>query len=189
MTLLLLIRHGETKWNVEGRWQGQADPPLSARGREQAREAAKALSRFEFSAVYSSNLRRALETAQVIATRLGLTVVMEPRLREIHLGKWQGMLSAEIKAEYPAEFERWHSAPLSVRPPEGEDLFALEARVLAAINDIVMHHAGQRVAVVSHELPIAIVRCRAAGFGLEHLREWIPGNATWEEVNLTGTFA
>jgi broad specificity phosphatase PhoE len=186
MTTAVLVRHGETDWNVEGRWQGQADPPLNARGREQARQAAEALSKYEFGALYSSDLRRAWETAQFIAGRLDLCAVPEARLREINLGKWQGSLSADIKAEYPDAFARWHAAPLTVRPPEGEDLFALEARVLAAVDDIRMRHPDRRVALVSHELPIAIVRCHAAGLGLEHVRQLIPGNGQWVEVKLAG---
>jgi len=186
MTALVLIRHGQTDWNVEGRWQGQADPPLNERGREQARLAAAAQRQLGLAALYSSDLRRALETAQVIAAELGLTIIPEPRLREIHLGRWQGMLSTEIEAQYPAEFRRWHEAPLSVHPPGGEDIPALAARVLEAINAIIARHPAQRIGVVSHELPIAVVLCRSAGLGLEHLRRLMPPNGAWYEVVLEG---
>src|SRR5512136_235874 len=108
MTTLVLIRHGQTDWNVEGRWQGQADPPLNDRGREQARFVAEYQSQFGFAALHSSDLRRAMETAQVIGAEMRLPVIPQPRLREINLGKWQGMLAADIEAQYPDEFRRWH---------------------------------------------------------------------------------
>ena len=108
MIQLILIRHGQTQWNREGRWQGQADPPLNALGRRQARRAALDLRGARLDHLYSSDLRRALETAHIIGADLGLAVIPDPRLREINLGRWQGMLSADIEAQYPDEFRRWH---------------------------------------------------------------------------------
>jgi broad specificity phosphatase PhoE len=186
MTTLVLIRHGQTDWNVEGRWQGQADPPLNERGREQARRVAQYQSQFGFAALYSSDLRRAMETAQTIGAEMGMEVIPEPRLRETNLGKWQGMLSADIQAQYPDEFRRWHESPLTAHPPEGEDIPALAARVLEAINEIIARHPKRRVGIVAHELPIAIVLCRSAELELEHLREMIPENGAWSEVVLEG---
>jgi broad specificity phosphatase PhoE len=186
MTTLVLIRHGQTDWNVEGRWQGQADPPLNDRGREQARRAAEYQRRYGFAALYSSDLRRAMETAQVIGAEMGLDVIPEPRLREINLGKWQGMLAVDIEAQYPDEFRRWHESPWSVRPPGGEDLPTLIARILEAANEIVTRYPGQRVGVVAHELPIAVILCCAAGLGQEHLRSMIPQTGVWNEVVLKG---
>ena len=186
MTTLVLIRHGQTDWNVEERWQGQADPPLNDRGREQARRVAEYQSQFGFTALYSSDLRRAMETAQVLGAEVGVEVVPEPRLREINLGRWQGMLSADIEAQYPDEFRRWHTSPLTAHPPDGEDIAALAVRVLEAINEMIAHYPKRRVGVVTHELPIAIVLCRSAGLGLEHLRDMVPENGAWSEVVLEG---
>jgi broad specificity phosphatase PhoE len=186
MTTLVLIRHGQTDWNVEGRWQGQADPPLNERGCEQAQHVAEYQRKFGFAALYSSDLRRAMETAQIIGAEMGLKVIPEPRLREINLGKWQGMLSTDIQAQYPDEFRRWHEQPLTAHPPGGEDISVLAVRVLEAINAIIARHPKRRVGIVTHELPIAIVLCRSAGLGLEHLRGMIPENGTWSEVVLEG---
>lgn len=186
MTTLILIRHGQTDWNVEGRWQGQADSLLNERGREEARRTARALRRFEFAALYSSDLRRAIETAQIIAVRMALQIIPELRLREIHLGVWQGMLSTDIQAKYPDEFRRWHALPLAVHPPGGEDIPALAARVLPAVNEIIMRYPDQRVGIVAHELPIAVIVCRAMGSGLERLREMIPRTGAWQEVVVPG---
>ena len=186
MTTVVLIRHGQTDWNVEGRWQGQADPPLNDRGREQAHHAAQYQRRFGIAALYSSDLRRAMETAQIIGAEMRLPVIPQPRLREINLGKWQGMLSADIEAQYPDEFRRWHTLPLTARPPDGEDVPTLATRVLETVNEIIERHPRQRVGIVAHELPIAVVLCRSAGVGLEHLRDMIPGNGVWSEVVLKG---
>ena len=186
MTTLVLIRHGQTDWNVERRWQGQADPPLNDKGREQARHVAHFHRQYGLAALYSSDLRRALETAEIVGVEMGLPIKPEPRLREIHLGQWQGMLSGEIQARYPDEFRLWHASPLSVQPPGGERVLVLAARVLEAVNDIIVRHHKQRVGVVSHELPIAVAICRAAGLGLERLRSMIPPTGAWNEVVLAG---
>lgn len=187
MTHLILIRHGQTDWNVEGRWQGQADPPLNERGRAQARLTAEQLAQFEFAALYSSDLRRAFETAQIIGVAIGLPIIADARLREIHLGVWQGLLATDIQARYPDEFRRWHASPLAVRPPGGEDIAMLAARVIPAIGEITAQHPGQCIAIVAHELPIAVAACHAAGLGLEHLREMIPPTGAWREVIVTDT--
>ncbi len=186
MTTIVLIRHGQTDWNVEGRWQGQADPPLNEYGCEQAYQIAEYHRQFGFNALYSSDLRRAMETAQIIGHELGMDVIVEPRLREINLGKWQGMLSADIQAQYPDEFRRWQEQSLSVQPPGGETILALSARVLQAVNEIIGRHPRQRIGVVAHEFPIAVVLCRSAGLELDHLRSMLPQNGAWNEVVLQG---
>ena len=127
-----------------------------------------------------------METAQIIGHELRLDVIAEPRLREINLGQWQGMLAADIQSQYLDEFQRWHKDPLSTQPPGGETLKAVAMRVLEAINDIIVHHPGQRTGVVAHEFPIAIVLCRSAGLGLDHLRSMIPENGAWNEIVLPG---
>jgi 2,3-bisphosphoglycerate-dependent phosphoglycerate mutase len=186
LTQLVLIRHGQTRWNREGRWQGQADPPLNAFGRRQAHRAAQALRGIGLDHLYSSDLCRALETAHIIGAELGLAVIPEPRLREVNLGRWQGMLSADIEAHYPDEFRRWHTSPLTTRPPDGEDLHTLAARVLEAISEIALRHPDQRVVLVAHELPIAIVLAHAWGVELAQLRALIPATGAWQEVAWEG---
>ena len=182
MTQLILIRHGQTQWNLEGRWQGQADPSLNAFGRAQAQRAALELRDAGLDHLYSSDLRRAMETAHIIGTELGLAVHADARLREINLGRWQGMLSTDIQARYPDEFRSWHTSPLTSRPPDGEDLHTLAARVLEAISEIAYRHAGQRIGVVAHELPIAVALAHVRSVDLAQLRDLIPATGTWQEV-------
>jgi broad specificity phosphatase PhoE len=186
MTRLVLIRHGQTRWNREGRWQGQADPPLNAFGRRQAHRAAQALRGSGLDHLYSSDLRRALETAHIIGANLGLVVIPEPRLREINLGSWQGMLSADIETQYPEEFRLWHTSPLTTRPPDGEDLHTLAVRVLEAISEIALRHPRLRVGVVAHELPIAVVLAHVRRVDLAQLRDLIPATGAWEEATWEG---
>src|SRR5690349_15996562 len=101
MTTLLLARHGETDWNREGRWQGWADPPLNELGRRQATRLAEQLRTIPFDAVYSSDLRRAHETAEILAAPHAVPIVVDPALREIDIGSWSGLTRAEIAARFP----------------------------------------------------------------------------------------
>lgn len=182
-TTLVLIRHGQTDWNVEGRYQGQADPPLNGQGLGQAREAGRELGRLGLDAVYSSDLSRARDTAREVARAARLEVRLDARLREIHQGEWQGLLVAEIERRYPESFRRWREDPTSVTPPGGESLSQLEARVLASAQELVNSHIGQRVAIVSHKLPISVIKCHYQGIPLGEIWKLIPANATWEELS------
>ncbi len=182
MTSLILIRHGQTDWNLQGRWQGQADPPLNARGRAQARAVADYLRGLHLDALYSSDLCRAQETAQEIARASGLELRLDRRLREIHLGKAEGMLTGEIQACAPQQFRLWYEAPLQAAPFGNEDIRALAMRVLQVLNEITARHREHRVAIVSHQLPIAVALCAAEGLGLEHFRRMTIPNGGYRKV-------
>ncbi len=182
MTRLVLIRHGQTEWNATGRWQGQADPPLNEVGREQARATAHALKSQHIDALISSDLRRARETAEIIADALDLRVELDARLREVNLGEWQGLFSDEIRARWPDEMKMWIEQPLATCPPHGESIQELAERVLIAVNDIAARYRDRRVGLVAHELPIAVIVTRASGIPLSQLRAHIPPNAAWREV-------
>src|SRR5579859_6430344 len=119
---ILLARHGETVFNVEGRWQGQGNSPLTARGAAQARELARALADEPVAAVYSSDLDRAVQTAAEVAALHSLRVETDPLLREIDVGGWQGKGRVEIEPAYPGALAAWDAAPASMRLPDGETL-------------------------------------------------------------------
>ena len=184
MTRLILIRHGETDWNVEGRYQGQADPPLNARGIQQAYALADALEDVGLDVIYSSPLRRAWQTAEIVARRLGVPLYPEPRLMEIHQGDWQGHLRSEIAARYPELFHRWHTEPWQVTPPGGESLQEVQARVYAAIDEILARHRGQTVGVVTHRIPIALLKVRYQGLDPDAVRTLDLPNTYWEEIRV-----
>jgi probable phosphoglycerate mutase len=144
-TTLLLARHGESTWNAIGRWQGQADPPLSALGEEQARSASRWLAMSSpVDVVVSSDLRRAVQTAEQIAAGLGVELELDPRVRERDAGEWTGLTRAEIEAGWPGWLGRHE------RPPGFEDDEALLERVVPALAEIVDERPGARVLVVTH---------------------------------------
>lgn len=149
-TRLFVIRHGESTWNAEHRFQGQADSPLSALGQWQAGRAAEALAAAPLVAVYSSPLRRALETARMIAAPHRTQVISLLELMEVHGGVWQGMTAAEIEEAYPEVLEGWRANSPTAVPPGGETLEEAAARGLRAVERIVAAHPQDHVAVVTH---------------------------------------
>jgi broad specificity phosphatase PhoE len=134
VTTLLIARHGETEWNREERYQGHADPPLNETGRAQAEQLAEELAGEPIEAVYSSDLRRASDTAEIVGARLDLPVEREPGLREIDVGSWQGLTKAQIDG----------------RPWDGETYEHHSERVTRALREIAARHPDGRVLVVSH---------------------------------------
>ena len=178
MTRLCLVRHGETDWNVEGRYQGQSDTPLNQKGRAQAEMLARELQSTSFAAVYTSDLERARETAAIIAQSLRLPVTMEPRLREIHQGAWEGKRVQSIKAHYSALWHRRTADPAKVRPPGGETVEEVATRVHAALTDIATTHYEESILVVSHGLAIATAICATEGLPVGQAYTVIPENAT-----------
>lgn len=184
MTRLWLIRHGETDWNVEGRWQGQAPhaPPLNATGRAQAEAVASRLNSHTFDHLYTSDLLRAIQTAEVIATKLELPMQIEPRLREINQGEWEGMLGSDIARLYPAEWAERGRDPLNARPPGGESVVAVAERAWAAADDIAQQHPAGAVLIVAHGLLLATLICRARGLPLQNAFTLIPANASPEMI-------
>ena len=149
-TKLLLIRHGETAWNAEHRIQGKLDIPLSPLGILQSARLAECLANEPIEAVYSSGQSRAWLTAAPVAARLGLQVMVEPRLRERSFGVFEGLTLDEIAARYPAEFIRWRERDPQWRPEGGESGQQLIDRVMSAVTEIGSRHKNQTVALVSH---------------------------------------
>jgi len=156
---LLLVRHGETPLSAEKRFSGRGDASLTDRGLEQARAVAARLSSYrDVAAVVSSPLRRAMQTASVVAAELGLDVVAEEGLMETDFGSWEGATFAEVRTRWPKEMQAWLDDP-AVAPPGGESFVATFARVTAARERLLRSYDGDRVVVVSHVTPIkAIVR-------------------------------
>jgi len=130
---VLLIRHGESTWNAAGRWQGWGDPPLSARGREQAAALAEQLAAHGILRLVSSDLARAAQTAQMLGDALGLVPTLDARLRERDLGRWSGLEEAEILAAFPDELVRFRAREPGVRPGGGESRDEFVSRVAPAL--------------------------------------------------------
>ncbi len=150
MTRLLLVRHGETDWNTEGRLQGHTDRPLSEYGREQARRLAEELDGEELQAVYASDLARARETAEIVGERLGLPVVLDPDLREKNWGSWEGLTPAERdRVDFVGESTEQHAG-----------------RMLRALRRIAERHPDARVLVVTHGGSMRRVQTAVLGLAL-----------------------
>lgn len=149
-TELILVRHGETEWNHSLKFQGQMDISLNERGFKQAKKAADYLSQEKIDVVYSSDLKRAYNTAELIASYHKKKVKIEKGLREINFGEWEGLSYKEIEKEYPILINKWYNDPTSVSPPGGEGLEDFQERIVNSINNILSRHNGERVIMVSH---------------------------------------
>ena len=172
MTTILIARHGQSDWNQEKRWQGHADRPLTERGREQAQALADRLAHIELDAVYSSDLKRARDTAAVVAGSQGLELRQLPDLREVDVGSWSGLTRDEAQERFPEGFARWRDGYPGWK--DGETYEAMTDRVLRAVDDIAAEHEGGRVLVVSHGGPIRAVHAAALGLNVHAYRRLRP---------------
>ena len=184
MNRMILIRHGETDWNIEGRWQGQIDVPLNENGMRQAGEIAQALRDKDIGVIFSSDLLRARQTAESIAKALGVEVDVDARLREIHQGEWQGLLISEIQERYQAEFIKRKKDPLAVAPPGGETARQVQERVLDFIEDISARYFQTNIAVVSHGFAIAIIIAHFKKIPIEKVWDLVPPNGATFELDI-----
>ena len=161
MAIVVLVRHGATEWNETKRAQGQADIPLSARGRAQAQEVARELRGLDVTAVYSSDLVRALDTARAIAAEHDLDVTVDPGFREVDQGEWTGLKTSEIKERWP---ELWGAARHYTARPGGESPHQVRERALTALERVARAHPGETVVVVSHGGTIRWLSAEALGY-------------------------
>jgi probable phosphoglycerate mutase len=167
MTEVLLIRHGETLWNQQGRMQGQNDSPLTPLGMQQARQLAKRMKTVAFSALYSSDLGRAHQTARCIADATGHDVIADEGLRERHFGIFEGLTNNEIKAKHPELYELFAKRLPDFVMPGGESAAQFGKRCVSALERIVERHGGKTVVVVSHGLVLDAVYRRAVNMPIE----------------------
>lgn len=162
---LLLIRHGQTDWNQQGRFQGQSDLPLNSLGLRQAQvagqAAARALKGERPRAIYASDLRRAWQSAEAVRAAFpdgtSVPLIAEPRLREMAFGDWEGMTYAEIQARYSSALQRWEADLENNAPPNGETLRQMAQRVQAALNDLLQTHPDGAILLVGHGGPLQLL--------------------------------
>ena len=169
MTRIVLVRHGQTVWNREERFRGQADVELDEFGLKQAEATGRYLAaRWPAVTVYASPMRRVMQTAEGIARAQGLTVHPLEGLLDINFGEWQGRLADEVAQHYPDLYQAWLEAPHTVHFPGGEKLDDVRSRVVAALDEVIAHHLGQTVALVSHTVVNRVLLCAVLGLGNEH---------------------
>ena len=176
-TRLIVLRHGETAWNVDTRIQGQLDIGLNATGARQAQQLGAALADETVAAVYASDLSRAWDTARAVAASLGLEVVAEPRLRERAFGQFEGRTFADIEANSPDEARRWRTRDPEFAPEGGESLIVFRQRVTAVAAELAARHPGDQVVLVAHGGVMDVLYRAATGQELQAPRTWHLGNA------------
>ena len=186
MTTFLLLRHGETQWNAEGRLQGWRDSPLTAVGLSQAEALPARLAGEGIAALVASDLGRARETAAPIAARLGLAVVPDPGLRERCYGILEGKTWAEIERVHTEAYMRLNARDQDFAVPEGETGLRFRDRVLAAFDRLAAIHGEARVAVVTHGGVLGIVYRYAHEIPLEMPRTFSVPNAGFNRVRIEG---
>lgn len=185
MTTLIIVRHGETDWNVEGRWQGQIDVPLNANGHQQAQRMAESLVHAPITAIYSSDLSRASETAGYLARKLNLPVQTDARLREIHQGVWQGLRISEIQSNYRSEFQSREKSPLQVAPPGGETVLQVGERLISFLADLIPSHPQETVAIATHGFVMALLQILLNHEPFENIWQAIPKSGAWLEYQVS----
>ncbi|HVD01103.1 MAG TPA: histidine phosphatase family protein [Candidatus Dormibacteraeota bacterium] len=175
---LILVRHGSSTWNDERRIQGQLDPPLSEKGRDQAHRLGARFRGVDVVGFYSSDLQRAVATAAAIAEELGREPELLPALREVALGEWEGLNRDEVVARYPEQWERWRQQPLWDIVPGGEGAEAFERRVAGVIDELTARHSQGRVIVVTHAGVIQVALLRVVGRSSNGLFPFTIGNTS-----------
>jgi broad specificity phosphatase PhoE len=178
MGLSYLLRHGETEWNAENRLCGRTDVPLSKVGCRQAKSLAQCLKSIPFEALYSSPLKRALETARIISESVGLQPVPDQRLVELDYGQWEGKTLAEIMENDPKTFCAWDADPGQVAPAGGESGLEAQQRVVSFLDFLAARHPQGHVLVVFHKTVCRLAICHAPGmFPSEYRRRLIVNDA------------
>jgi alpha-ribazole phosphatase len=179
MSRVLLACHAVTDANDEKRYQGQSDLPLNARGREQAERMARRLAHAKIERIFTSDLTRAQQTAQAIAARHNITPLIDPRLRELDFGAWEGRTFAEVDAQDALAMKAWLADPTRVPPPEGETLADLAARVQSFWQEHIAPFDSGTL-VVSHRGALRVLVCQALGLPPEaHWRFLLEPASLW----------
>lgn len=187
-TRLLIVRHGQTDWNISGRFQGQTDIPLNATGHKQAHSLARRLAAEPLAAIYASDLQRAWLTADTIHQALPrdgrCPLIAEPRLREMCFGEWEGLTYNEIQERCPGLLRRWESDLEHISPPAGETLLDMAARVQSAYQVILAAHPGRSVLLVAHGGPLQTLIAQALGMPPGRFWQIHLSNASLSELNV-----
>lgn len=190
MTEILLIRHGETDWNTERRLQGHLDVALNAEGVRQAQALGQALRGEALDAIFASDLSRARQTAEAIAASQGMSVQIEPGLRERCYGAFEGLRHEEIRQRYPQAYAAWQARDLDARMPPGErpgeTLREFSARAVGALIGLIVAHQPRRIAVVSHGGVLECICREARGLGWERPRDFDIRNASINRLHWSG---
>jgi len=155
---LFCVRHGQTDWNVKGKFQGRTDIPLNSKGLRQAHSVAEMLSGLSLDSVWSSELSRSRQTAEKIASFHDLEVNISEGITEISHGKWEGLVAYQIEQKWPGMLEKWHLDPHMVTMPDGENLLDVQKRAVKTISEI-LSPEHENIAIVSHDAVLKVLLC------------------------------
>jgi probable phosphoglycerate mutase len=183
-----IVRHGESVWNLEQRLQGGQDPALSEAGYRQAARVAEVLEGLGVAAVYSSPLRRAAETARIIAGALRVPVHLHADLREIGMGAWEGMPFRDLLARDGEAYRAWIAAPADCLPPEGEPMAAFADRVMAALGEVREKYPRNDAVVVTHGVVARVLVARTLGLDLNLIYRMRVSNCSVSCLTFGGDF-
>ena len=185
MTQITLVRHGETEWNLQEIFRGRTDIELNETGIKQAELLAQYLSRVEIEAIYSSPLKRALRTAEVMASYHNLDIDIAPGLIDFDYGRWHGLPHQEVKDGYEELYTEWIRNPHRVKMPGGERLSDVRRRAMSVVDNIISQHEGT-VALVSHRVVNKVLICALLGLDNSHfwnIKQDIGGITTFTYEN------
>ena len=184
-TELIVVRHGETVWNEIGKQQGWVDTELSELGRTQAQAIADALAGVHFDALYSSDLGRAMQTAEILAAELGLEILTDARLRERNLGIMQGLTMAEFEQKHPEQYAQFRGGDPNYVIPDGESIRQRHERNIICAEELARHHVGQRLLIVAHGGVLNSLFRRATGQDIASPRHFSLFNASINAFAIT----
>ena len=169
MAKVIFVRHGETAWNHVKRYQGHSDIPLNETGMQQAEMVARRLASEPIAAVYSSDLLRAAQTAEIIAGVHSLQPIVLSELREVNFGLWEGLTYEQIMADWPEMLSAVYSRPDCSSIPEGESFLEVQRRAAKGLLKCIANHSEETIAVVTHGGTLRMLLCEALGLAIENM--------------------
>lgn len=164
-----IVRHGETNWNILGKTQGHGNSNLTEKGIEQATTLANSMTKYPIDYIYTSDLGRAVETADIIANKLNLEVIKTANLREMGFGVWEGLLIDEIKQTYGDIYSTWRNTPHLADIPGGETLSVIQSRVDEFIKELNEKYDNKHIVLVSHSITVRVILLSCLASGLENI--------------------
>ena len=181
---IYIVRHGQTEWNILGKTQGHGNSDLTAKGVEQAELLANSMVKYPVDYIYSSDLGRAYQTAEIIGNKLNIEVQKTEALREMNFGTWEGRLIKDIIEEDPALYRQWRNEPHLARIPQAETLDQIKERTDAFIKEINEKYDGKHIVLVTHSLCARIMLLSFLNSSVENIYRLNQGNTALNIVEL-----
>lgn len=173
---IYLVRHGQTEWNIKGKTQGHGNSKLTEKGKSQAMELADSMIKYPIDYIYSSDLGRAVETAEIISDKFNLDVIETPALREMGFGKWEGLLIKEIQEDYKDIYHTWRNQPHLAQIPGGETLEIIKERTDKFLTELNEKHDGKHIVLVTHSVTARVILLSVLNSGMENIYRINQGN-------------